>query len=433
MLNEIRIRNFKSIKELTLDLRYALSRAPNGYKDNARIFFLECDGARANRTVPALGIFGPNASGKTSILQAASILRGMVISRFNKRCFMPNKINTVTKETESTEIGVTFSGLSKIFDYSVVYNGTGILEERLSIDKEIEFLVKNEKIVELSDRLSEKFQDIQQEFQTRCILSDSKKQERTLLWCLRKEFPGIAEELSFAFNFFKDQLAIFPSNNLPIPLAFDMLAAACEGETEQEKKENAIKEISCLLKKFDSRIESFSFRTVLVDEVNISMLQNIPFRLRPDDGGIEKVEVQTFHKNDKGSLVGFDLFEEESKGTQRLMALVALFLWATKNGKTVLIDELEASLHPLLSTSLISIFKDKRYNKSNAQLIFTTHNTDFLEWDVLQLSEVALVDPRGFNGAQVMRLSEIEGLRNANNFRRRYLNGDFGGIPFTAL
>lgn len=115
------------------------------------------------------------------------------------------------------------------------------------------------------------------------------------------------------------------------------------------------------------------------------------------------------------------------------MALVALFLWATKNGKTVLIDELEASLHPLLSTSLISIFKDKRYNKSNAQLIFTTHNTDFLEWDVLQLSEVALVDPRGFNGAQVMRLSEIEGLRNANNFRRRYLNGDFGGIPFTAL
>ena len=90
-------------------------------------------------------------------------------------------------------------------------------------------------------------------------------------------------------------------------------------------------------------------------------------------------------------------------------------------------------MHPLLSTSLISIFKDKRYNKSNAQLIFTTHNTDFLEWDVLQLSEVALVDPRGFNGAQVMRLSEIEGLRNANNFRRRYLNGDFGGIPFTAL
>ena len=127
MLNEIRIRNFKSIKELTLDLRYALSRAPNGYKENARIFFLECDGSRANRTVPALGIFGPNASGKTSILQAASILRGMVISRFNKRCFMPNKINTVAKETESTEIGVTFSGLSKIFNYSVVYNGTGIL------------------------------------------------------------------------------------------------------------------------------------------------------------------------------------------------------------------------------------------------------------------------------------------------------------------
>lgn len=433
MLNEIRIRNFKSIKNLTLDLRYAFSRGPNGYKESGRVFFLECDGSRGNRTVPALGIFGPNASGKTSILQAASILRGIIISRFNKRIFMPNKINTEAEQTKSTEIGVTFSGLSKIFDYSVIYDGAGILEERLDIDKEVEFSVKNEKIIELSDRLSEKFQDIQQEFQTRCILSDSKKQERTLLWCLRKEFPGIAKELSFAFNFFKDQLAIFQSNNLPIPTAFDLLVASCEGQTEQEKKENAVKEISFLLKKLDSRIESFSFRTVLIDETNINIFQNAPFRLRPDDGVIEKVEVQTFHKNDEGSLVSFDLFEEESKGTQRLMALVALFLWATKNGKTVLIDELEASLHPLLSTSLISIFKDKRYNKTNAQIIFTTHNTDFLEWDVLQLSEVALVDPRGFNGAQVMRLSEIEGLRNANNFRRRYLNGDFGGIPFTAL
>lgn len=431
MLNEIRIRNFKSIKELTLDLRYALSRAPNGYKESGRIFFLEEGGMRANRTVPVLGIFGPNASGKTSILQAAGILRGMVISRFNKRCFMPNKINTVAKETESTEIGVTFSGLSKIFNYSVVYNGTGILEERLDLDKEIEFLVKNEKIVELSGRLSEKFQDIQQEFQTRCILSDSKKQERTLLWCLRKEFPGIAEELSFAFNFFKEQLAIFPSNDLPIPLAFDMLAASCEGETEQEKKKNAVKEVSYLLKRLDSRIESFSFRTVPVDEPKINIFENSPFRVRPDDGGIEKIEVQTFHKNDKGSLVGFNFFEEESKGTQRMMALVALFLWATRNGKTVLIDELEVSLHPLLSTSLLSLFKDKRYNVSKAQLVFTTHNTEFLEWDVLQLSEVALVDPRGFRGSQVMRLSEIDGLRNANNFRRRYLSGEFGGIPFT--
>lgn len=60
----------------------------------------------------------------------------------------------------------------------------------------------------------------------------------------------------------------------------------------------------------------------------------------------------------------------------------------------------------------------------------TIHNTDLLAADLLGLSEVGIVTLRGFEGSKLIRLVDIHGLRNADNFRRRYLRGEFGGIPF---
>lgn len=434
MLAEFRIKNFKRIRELKLDLRYAQAKAPNGYKESDILAFVEEDEIKESRAVPVLAIFGPNASGKTTILQAANALVHIVNTRFHPSYFLPNKIGVNAAEIQNSELGVTFYRKSIRFDFSLKYDALGIQEESLSIDGNTAYKVQNSQVFLYSKQL-EKFQkDLMAEFQARCIHSRFQRQERTFLWCLRKEFPGIGQEFLLAYQFFSSQLRIFSTNNVPPGDALELLTDCSSGSTQEEKRKNAIKKVSALLKKFDSGIEGVGYRVVEISndsiENSFSDFSIGSYKINPYKGKLEKVELETFHKSDDGSLVEFDFFREESRGTQRTLSLIAIFLWALETGNVLWIDELESSLHPLLVLSLVNMFKSKNFNSHNAQLIFTTHNTELLEAEILRLSEVALVDRRGFGKSPIIRLSEIKGLRNANNFRRRYMRGDFGGIPF---
>jgi hypothetical protein len=142
------------------------------------------------------------------------------------------------------------------------------------------------------------------------------------------------------------------------------------------------------------------------------------------------MDIRTTHKTDKGDSVAFDLFKEESRGTQRLFLLSGYILAALKSGQTLFIDEIEASLHPLITKTLISMFTDKDLNGHGAQLIFTTHNADLLDDPGLNLSEICITDQRGFSGTQLKKLSSLPNLRKTADFRSRYLRGDFEGIPY---
>ena len=95
----------------------------------------------------------------------------------------------------------------------------------------------------------------------------------------------------------------------------------------------------------------------------------------------------------------------------------------------MIIDELEKSLHPLILTEIIRLFKDKRYNTNNAHLIFTAHNSDILDEDLLRVSEIAIVKKTLEKGTTLCRVAEFGGVRNVSNFRKQYLQGSFSGIP----
>ena len=136
----------------------------------------------------------------------------------------------------------------------------------------------------------------------------------------------------------------------------------------------------------------------------------------------------TVHKTAEGGEMLLDI-AEESRGTQRLVGLLGKLLAAVRQGKTVLIDEIDDSLHSLLVIELVKLFKKRRLNRCGAQLIFTAHNTDLLAAKILGLSEVGIVSQSGFDGTEILRLTQVPGLRNVDNFRRLYLNGEFGGVP----
>jgi predicted ATPase len=129
-----------------------------------------------------------------------------------------------------------------------------------------------------------------------------------------------------------------------------------------------------------------------------------------------------------GQEVPFEL-SEESVGTQTWFQLIGPILRALRSGRVLLVDEIDASLHPTLSARLLELFQDPITNPMGAQLVFTTHDTNLLNY--LNRDEVWLTE-KGENGAtSLTALAEFAGdkVRRSLNLEKAYLRGRFGAVP----
>jgi len=129
-----------------------------------------------------------------------------------------------------------------------------------------------------------------------------------------------------------------------------------------------------------------------------------------------------------GQKVPFEL-SEESAGTQTWFALIGPALNALHAGTVLLVDEIDASLHPRLSARLLELFQDPDTNPKGSQLVFTTHDTSLLNF--LNRDEVWLTE-KGDDGATTLTaLGEYGGdkVRRSLNLERAYLQGRFGAVP----
>ena len=138
--------------------------------------------------------------------------------------------------------------------------------------------------------------------------------------------------------------------------------------------------------------------------------------------------VTSIHKSETGNDVRFKL-SSESKGTKLLMGLLGVLLYSIKSGKTILVDELDESMHSLLLIQLVRLFKEKRLNTCS-QIIFTAHNTDLIAADLLSLYEIGIVRYDKKQGSCFSRLADNPEAKSSRNIRKLYLDGYFGGIPF---
>ncbi len=125
------------------------------------------------------------------------------------------------------------------------------------------------------------------------------------------------------------------------------------------------------------------------------------------------------------------LFElpEESAGTQTWFELIGTTLNALSAGRVLLVDEIDASLHPRLSARLLELFQDPETNPHGAQLIFTTHDTSLLNF--LNRDEVWLTEKNAGGATTLTALAEYGGdkVRRSLNLERAYLQGRFGAVP----
>lgn len=152
--------------------------------------------------------------------------------------------------------------------------------------------------------------------------------------------------------------------------------------------------------------------------------------LRHADPTVRRPRVFLRHQ---GSEVAWLPLEQESHGTQTLFRMAAPLLAAIERGSVLVIDELERSLHPLLALQIVRQFNDPVLNPKNAQLIFTTHDTNLLGTVVgepaLRRDQVWLTEKDKDGATHVYPLSDYQP-RKQENVERGYLQGRYGAIPF---
>jgi len=136
--------------------------------------------------------------------------------------------------------------------------------------------------------------------------------------------------------------------------------------------------------------------------------------------------------NGKESRLGLNA---QSDGTLSWLALVSRAVVALQRGITLVVDELDSSLHPTLAAELVSMFKNPEVNKNGAQLIFNSHDATLLgniPMRLLDPPEVWFTEKNDEGASDIFSLEEFD-TRPKSNIQKQYLTGAFGAIPTTYM
>lgn len=431
MFISLRIKNFRSILDTEISTTYEEGKAPNRYKELPRLPFLETS---KNRLVPCLAIYGANAGGKSNIIKAFFAFNRLL--KFGSAAaFDPNKLFPEQK-TIYFEAKILLNNC--IYIYKIEYSAAEIVYESLIREKEVLFAIKDSTQIQFDKISSETYTEkILKEF-LRVECSDKNgRQNRAFLSLIGIKYPGLNHDIADVSEFFLKSVFVSLNNEIPVGLGIDLLE---ESLKNYPQKETAFEKLQKLIAKLDFGIHRMEINRTKLEQ---DQAGNIQFPINPNEvepiGIRRNIEGQhfaeylySFHKDINENEIRFN-FKEESTGTQIAFGILGCILAALENGGIVLIDELDRSLHSLVFQQIVQLFINKRYNTKNAQLIFTAHNTDLLDSDILRISEIGFVNKTKEKGTTFQRLTEFEGVRNISNFRKRYLAGEFNGIPFPYL
>ena len=372
------------------------------------------------KVLPVTAIYGANASGKSSVFEAFQfmalcVLESLSFSDDNKKNPYKLKVDSF-KFSESREKPSEFEinyidkkGKKELYyNYGFKIDNSGILEEYLTSNtktgvkrnEDYTYIFKREKNQKLYlDSSIEKFRE---------NLEISLK-DKTLLVSLGAKL-NIDEFIRVRTWFINTEVINF-SNSLYGAFLENILP-------------NNIIESEEVRKNLVSFINSFDDSIIDIEVEKISAI---------DENDKDNYRVFTIHKSDKGTSTARISMNEESSGTKKMFSLYQTLLDVLEKGGVFFADELDIKLHPLLMRNILLTFTDKEKNPNNAQLIFTTHNTIYMDMDLLRRDEIWFVEKD--NGvSKLYSLDDItnekgEKVRKDSNYEKHYLLGNYGAIP----
>ena len=445
MIESIAIYNYKSIRELTLNFTYAEGKAPNGWQESAWLPFV--GEPKTGRYVPILAIYGANASGKSNVIDALNTLQ-VVIRKGIDRQYHPNRLIPECQNAPIRFI-IRINLAGRRFVYELSYDNIHILREWLIEEKtggnHVLFDIEEGKL--LKEGIGNEAYPIAKLstiFNVECLDAQG-NQVKTFMHKLFKEYAGLSADLNAVHIDVINKSVVLDGNDILISKVIDTIAL----NTGSESVQPAFDEIVTYMKKFDIHIENMSLERRRIPQSSLNIKNGVgPQFLQ--DGGIKMTnaviirntldnenvtieKITSYHLRTDGNAEPFNFYSEESQGTKLLAGILGIILDALKNGRRLFIDELDRSLHPLLLVQIVRMFKSKKLNTKSAQLVFTLHETTLLEDPLLRLSEVGILNNNLYTGTTLARLTDYhkvdKSVRNVLNFRKRYLEGIYAGIP----
>jgi uncharacterized protein len=413
MIKSFQIANFRSVYQpLRLDMNRSnrkLSELPNYFK------------VGSHELASTAVVYGANASGKSNVLRALSTLKFMVLN--------------------SASIGP----VEKIGSY----NPFRLKEDAHSLPSrfELDFIVQD-------TRYSYKLAFSQQKIEY----------EQLLFYPLGKEallFERVAgQEMRFG-EYFKGEKKIIEKLTLPSQLflskaaqnnaesclpvyqyfdsgvnVFTFLNQMVETDLERVYVQKLVSDpasifsrrLNALISAFDTGIESLRVKDIAE---NIVFPESIPEKVQLKMRESMRYRIKATHAfynsaNERLGEVDFDL-HDESVGTRSLLALAGIILDALENGTVLVVDEFEKNLHPIITSYLVVLFNNPLTNPKQAQLIFATHDITQLNDELFNRDQIWFTEKNEFGETDLIRCSDIKGLRLQAPLDKWYISGRLGG------
>lgn len=391
MITKLRVSNFYSIGEpVELDFTKGGKTAEGGY--------LLCKGKKISSVN---GFYGANASGKSTFLRALNVIIKIIYNKnpylgftVSDTKFVTPNLHSIFKDTP-TKLGFDILLGSKLYKYDIeISDGSKIKKESLSVT---DTSIKSSKIKEVFTRESEKltfgadFKDHEAYFSVVKL-----PENQTLMSHLIESFSAGND-----FKEYKDNFFIKTDDfDVAMPPFFSVLNHALTiNGLDAEKKEKMINVTKDIMSRFDKTIKDICINT----ENN-----NITVKIG-HDGFYDKVDIM-----------------RESAGTRELFLYIYNILNVFIKGGVVIYDETNRYFHPEIESIIISLFKNKDINTSNAQLFFASHNHDTLS--LLNLDQIFIVEKEKHNST-TYKVSDLKDVRGRDNLKKKYNLGLLGGVP----
>lgn len=383
-------------------------------------------------------IYGANASGKSNIIKCLAIIRAFALDGWSNRKY--NYFKMTDEPQERSSIEVEFKVDSQFFAYGVAFSKGGLLEEWLyKIGSRNDYLIferkrsadgwKNEIAPQFMDEADGQF--------LKFLIDGTPTKGTFLSEYFKRNGKGIDAIMSVR-KWFENLNIIFPyTHRMDVPLRVvndtqfrtvmrELLTYFGTGISDLCRVESKPEELGVpdeIRQKIEESLDGKEEKAGVV----IHNENRFIFAEKDKAKNLKWYELKTIHKREGGkSNYIFELFEE-SDGTSRLFDFIPMFIDMRANDAVYVIDEVDRSLHPMLTLKLLEMYNSLLGSDSQTQLICTTHESSLLSAAPIRQDEVWFVE-KDKNGES--HLSSLCEYKPRENVRRGYLNGRYGAVPF---
>lgn len=373
-------------------------------------------------------IYGANASGKTSFIDALEFIK--IFSMMSNNLVENNRIGIIPYKFRQkfssipSEFSLTFIKNSVKYCYSFSCTFEKVIDEKLDVYNS----AKPTNIFTRTNTDEYKFNtDVKQLNEIR---TKNTKNKLFLLTAATWNYEKVKPVVDYILN------DIIVLHDISQPTKYNIGYIIENNDLEEYKK-------FCLdfLNNADISISDFEINAQKIKELGrqaefMTKLMNVIVNNDPEQmkkfGNSDVFNIKTIHNiNNENNTFSYPLeLIEESDGTQQLFHFAPSLFYTFKEGKVLLIDEIDRSLHPLLVEYIIKKFYDKNLNKNNAQLICNTHDTNLLNLDLFRRDEIWFTERNNASASTEMYTLSDFSPRKDENVEKAYLLGRYGGIPF---